>query len=56
VTRESLVGTLPTGPDPEPYRETLKSYADAGFDEVCVAQIGSRQDEFFDFWRTKVHT
>lgn len=56
VTRESMAGTLPTGPDPEPYRETLKSYADAGFDEVYVAQIGPRQDQFFDFWRTKVRT
>jgi G6PDH family F420-dependent oxidoreductase len=54
VTRDMMAGTLPVGPDPEPYRETLKSYVDAGFDEVYVAQIGPRQDEFFEFWRTKV--
>ncbi len=54
VSRETMAGSLPTGPDPEPYQETLKSYLDAGFDEVYVAQIGPRQDEFFDFWRTKV--
>jgi hypothetical protein len=55
VTREMMSGTLPVGPDPEPYRETAQAYVDAGFDEVYVAQIGPAQDEFFDFWRTKVH-
>ena len=54
VTRDRMAGTLPCGPDPEAYQRTLKSYVDAGFDEVYVAQIGPRQDEFFDFWRTKV--
>lgn len=54
VTRDMMAGTLPTGPDPRAYQETLKSYVDAGFDEVYVAQMGPRQEEFFDFWRTKV--
>jgi len=54
VTKEMMAGTLPTGPDPEAYQETLQSYVDAGYDEVYVAQMGPRQDEFFDFWRTKV--
>lgn len=31
-----------------------KLAADAGFDDVYVAQIGPRQDGFFDFWRTNV--
>jgi G6PDH family F420-dependent oxidoreductase len=54
VTPEMMAGTLPTGPDPEPYRKTVQDYVEAGFDEVYVAQIGPQQDEFFDFWRTKV--
>jgi len=45
---------LPTGPDPEPYVEKVRSYVDAGFDEVYVAQIGPHQEEFFQFWRDKV--
>jgi G6PDH family F420-dependent oxidoreductase len=52
VTPDML--TLPTGPDVEPYLEQFKSYVDAGFDEVYVAQIGPRQEEFFQFWRDKV--
>ncbi|HEX2132580.1 MAG TPA: TIGR03557 family F420-dependent LLM class oxidoreductase [Actinophytocola sp.] len=54
VTRDMMAGTLPCGPDVEAYQRTVKSYEDAGFDEVYVAQIGPRQEEFFDFWRTKV--
>jgi len=52
VTRDML--SLPTGPDPEPYIAQVRSFADAGFDEVYVAQIGPRQDEFFRFWREEV--
>ncbi|WP_459721226.1 TIGR03557 family F420-dependent LLM class oxidoreductase [Actinophytocola sp. KF-1] len=52
VTRDML--SLPTGPDPELYLEQVRSFADAGFDEVYVAQIGPGQDEFFRFWREEV--
>jgi G6PDH family F420-dependent oxidoreductase len=52
VTPDML--SLPTGPDPEPYVQHVKSFVDAGFDEVYVAQIGPRQEEFFQFWRDKV--
>ena len=52
VTPDML--SLPTGPDPEPYVQQVKAFADAGFDEVHVAQIGPRQEEFFRFWRDNV--
>lgn len=52
VTPDML--SLPTGPDPEPYLQQVKAFADAGFDEVHVAQIGPDQDEFFTFWRDHV--
>lgn len=45
---------LPCGPDPQPYLDSVREYVDAGFDEVYIAQIGPRQREFFDFWRTDV--
>ncbi|MCT2584263.1 TIGR03557 family F420-dependent LLM class oxidoreductase [Actinophytocola gossypii] len=54
VTRDMMAGTLPCGPDVEAYQRTLQAYTDAGFDEVYVAQMGPRQEEFFDFWRTRV--
>jgi hypothetical protein len=38
------------GPDPGPYLESIKAYADAGFDELYIQQIGPRQDDFFTFF------
>ena len=45
---------MPVTPDPEAYARRVQSYVDARFDEVYVAQIGPRQEEFFQFWQDKV--
>ncbi|MGB3441089.1 MAG: TIGR03557 family F420-dependent LLM class oxidoreductase [Actinophytocola sp.] len=45
---------LPVGPDPEDYVKRVRSFVDAGFDEVYVSQIGPLQEEFFRFWRDQV--
>jgi G6PDH family F420-dependent oxidoreductase len=50
VTPDMVAQTVPCGPDPEPYLELIKKYADAGFDELHIQQIGPDQDEFFTFW------
>ncbi len=52
VTKDMM--SLPTGPDPEPYAQQVRAFADAGLTEVHVAQIGPDQDAFFRFWREKV--
>ena len=54
VTKESMAGSLPCGPDPEAYVSTVRSYLDAGFDEVYVNQIGPEQDDFFRFWEKEI--
>lgn len=54
VTREAVAGKMPCGPDPERYRARVQEFADAGFDELFVQQIGPRQDEFFRVWRDEV--
>jgi G6PDH family F420-dependent oxidoreductase len=54
VTAEMVADALPTGPDPKKYLESLRQYADAGYDEVYVQQIGPRQEEFFEFWQREV--
>lgn len=48
VTREHLAD-VPHGPDPQPYVEKIREFADAGYDEVYVAQIGPDQEGFFRF-------
>jgi hypothetical protein len=48
VTEEMIAESVPCGPDVDRIVETLRQFADAGFDEVYVQQIGERQSEFFD--------
>jgi G6PDH family F420-dependent oxidoreductase len=54
VTPEMVAKSVPCGPDPQPYVEAIRAYADAGFDELYIQQIGPDQDEFFDFFTKKV--
>ena len=49
VTEEMIAEAVPCGPDPERYREMLRQFASAGYDEVYVQQIGPNQKAFFDF-------
>jgi G6PDH family F420-dependent oxidoreductase len=49
LRKEDVVADFPLGPDPEPYLEAIRKYADAGYDEIYVTQIGPRQDEFLEF-------
>jgi G6PDH family F420-dependent oxidoreductase len=54
VTKEMVASSLPLGPDPLSYVSAVREYADAGYDEVYVSQIGPDQEEFFRFWATEV--
>jgi G6PDH family F420-dependent oxidoreductase len=48
VTEEMIAESVPCGPDVEKIVATFQEFADAGFDELYVAQIGPRQEEFFE--------
>jgi G6PDH family F420-dependent oxidoreductase len=50
VTPEMVAEAVPCGPDPQRYVDQLRTYIDAGYDEVYVQQIGPDQDQFFEFW------
>ena len=50
VTEEMISESMPCGPDPEPHREMIRSFAEAGYDEVYVQQIGPNQKPFFDLY------
>jgi G6PDH family F420-dependent oxidoreductase len=50
ITPDMVAQSVPCGPDPEPYLEQITAYADAGFDELHIQQIGPDQDEFFTFF------
>jgi G6PDH family F420-dependent oxidoreductase len=48
VTRDMIAESVPCGPDVARIVESFQQFADAGFDELYVQQIGPRQDEFFE--------
>jgi G6PDH family F420-dependent oxidoreductase len=54
VTEEMIGRNLPCGPDPETHLNALRSYVEAGYDEVYVNQIGPEQEDFFSFYAERV--
>jgi G6PDH family F420-dependent oxidoreductase len=54
VTEETLASEVPCGPDVARHIEAINAYAEAGFDELYVNQIGPEQDAFFEAYRDQV--
>ena len=54
VTEEALAGQVACGPDPARHVQAIQQYADAGYDHVCVHQIGPDQEGFLDFYAREV--
>jgi G6PDH family F420-dependent oxidoreductase len=53
LVTEDMV-SAPCGPDPQVHLAGLRQFADAGFDEVFVSQVGGATDAFFEFFAEKV--
>ena len=54
ITEEMMDQSFTCGPDPEKHLRQLRSYADAGYDEVYVQQIGPEQEGFFRFYEDEI--
>jgi G6PDH family F420-dependent oxidoreductase len=54
VTEEMVAEQVPCGPDIDRHVQALREYAEAGFDELYVNQIGSESDTFFEVYRDEV--
>jgi G6PDH family F420-dependent oxidoreductase len=54
VTEDMIAGATPCGPDVQRHVQALTEYAEAGFDEVYVQQIGPDQDAFFAAYQEHV--
>jgi G6PDH family F420-dependent oxidoreductase len=54
VTEEMVAEAVPCGADIERHLEKIRAFADAGFDELYVNQIGPDQDAFFAAYREQV--
>ena len=54
VTEQQVADAVPCGDDVNEHMEAVHAYADAGFDQVFVNQIGPQYHGFFDFYREHV--
>ncbi len=54
VTADMVRKVVPCGPDPDRHLAAVREFADAGYDEVYVSQIGPEQDAFFDAWERDI--
>jgi G6PDH family F420-dependent oxidoreductase len=54
LVAEEMLDDTPCGPEVGKHLEAIQAYADAGFDELYVNQIGPDQDAFFAAYREHV--
>ncbi|WP_433262339.1 TIGR03557 family F420-dependent LLM class oxidoreductase [Actinosynnema sp. CS-041913] len=55
VRPEDVAEKIPCGPEVGPIAEAARAFADAGFTDLALVQIGGdHQDEFFDFARNEL--
>jgi coenzyme F420-dependent glucose-6-phosphate dehydrogenase len=54
VTEEAMAESMVCGPDPKRHLEALQEYAEAGYDHVCVHQVGPDQVGFMEFYKTEI--
>ncbi len=54
VTPEQVGEAIVCSSDPQRHLDKIQEYADAGFDEVYVSQVGPDQEPFFSFYATEV--
>jgi G6PDH family F420-dependent oxidoreductase len=54
VTEEEATAGTPCGPDPEPYVEAFRQYAEQGYDEVAITPVGPDIDGFCRFYETEL--
>ena len=54
VTEDQVAESIVCGPDPERHLAALRKYAGAGYDHVCVHQVGKDQKGFFEFYAEEI--
>jgi G6PDH family F420-dependent oxidoreductase len=54
LVTEDMFADVPCGPDVDRHVEAITAYAEAGFDELYVNQIGPDQEAFFAAYRDQV--
>jgi G6PDH family F420-dependent oxidoreductase len=54
VTEEMVAERVPCGPELERHVRAIERYAEAGFDEIYIGQIGDRHEDFFELYAREI--
>ena len=54
VSEDDVAEAVVCGPDPQRHLEGIQKFADAGFDDVYVHQVGPDQAGFTDFYAHEI--
>jgi G6PDH family F420-dependent oxidoreductase len=54
VTEDQVAESVTCGPDPERHLAAIRTYARAGYDHICVHQVGNDQKGFFEFYAREI--
>ncbi len=54
VSEDLVAEAVTCGPDLERHAEAIEAYAEAGFDELYIQQIGDEQERFFEVYSNEV--
>jgi hypothetical protein len=54
IDEDAVAEAVICGPDPERHVEAIRKHVQAGYDQVCVHQIGPDQDGFLAFYEREV--
>jgi G6PDH family F420-dependent oxidoreductase len=54
VTEDMVRERIPCGPDPERHLAAIQAYADAGYDEVHILQMGPDQAGMLNFYQREI--
>jgi G6PDH family F420-dependent oxidoreductase len=54
LKRDDVVEDVPCGPDASQHIDAIRTYVDAGYDEVYVTQVGTNQEGFLRFYEREV--
>ena len=54
VTEDQVAESIVCGPDPERHLAAIRKYAEAGYDHVCIHQVGKDQKGFVTFYAEEI--
>jgi hypothetical protein len=54
VTEDQVAESVTCGPDPAKHLAAIEKYAKAGYDHICVHQVGKEQKGFFEFYEREI--